>query len=136
MWVILLKILAGWAWTYIVPFLFDLLKRKFGPGLIDFIYGLIGERHIQIVNDGLPPEDAEAMNLKIIKEATKSSPGLSTTWARFIHTIVYMKWTMDNVEVKFDGWIDNIIHFEYSGKNKTTPDFMSLYTSHPDWKKK
>lgn len=133
---ILLRILAQWAWAVLVPFLFKLLERKLSPALMEFIYELIGERHSEIINDGMPTEIAEAKNLQIIREATKSSPGLSTTWARLLHTIAYMKWTQDNIGVKFDNWIDSVILWEQKAKYTDKNDLMMWYLSHPDWKKK
>lgn len=136
MWMILLKVLGGWAWSYLVPFLFKLLEKKFGPALMEFIYELIGEKHQAILEGAISGEDAEKDNIRIIREATQSSPGLSTTWAQFAHTIAYLKWTQDNIEAKFENWIDSLILWENKAKYTNRNDLMVWYLSRPDVTKK
>ena len=132
MWMILLKILAQYAWTYLVPLLFALLEKKMGPALMAFIYDLIGEQHQLILDGNVSTEDAERANLEVIREATRSSPGLSTTWAKFAHTVAYMKWVQDNIEIKFEWWIDALVLWENKAKYTDKADLMAWYLSKPD----
>ena len=129
---ILHRILAQWAWVVLVPFIFKLLEKKLSPGLMAFIYDLIGEQHQLILDGKVSTEDAERSNLEIIREATRSSPGLSTTWAKFAHTVAYMKWCSENNPIRFEWWIDSLVLFERNSKTKTNQDYMSWYLSRPD----
>lgn len=129
---IILKIIVQWAWPFLVPFLFKFLEKKLSPGLMGFIYDLIGEQHQLILDGKVSTEEAERSNLEVIREATRSSPGLSITWAKLAHTIAYLKWCSENNPIRFEWWMDSLILFERQGKAKTTQDYMSWYLSRPD----
>ncbi len=129
---IILKILGQWAWAFLVPFLFKLLEKKLGPGLISFIYDLIGEQHQLILDGKISTGDAEKNNIETIREATRSSPGLSETWAKLAHTIAYLKWVQDNIEIKFEWWIDSLVLWENRAKYTDKSDLMAWYLSRPD----
>lgn len=130
--VIALKIALKFAWVYLVPFLFELLSKKFGPEFTDFVYDLVGKQHVDILHGKIDAEEAENRNVLAIKELTKGSQGLTTTWAKFINLIVYMKWTQDNVSVKFDGWIDSLLLWDQKKAKYKKEDFMDIYKSRPD----
>ena len=126
--VILLPILARFAWNNLVPLLYKIFEAKYGKGLMGFVFELIAEKHPLIESEKMTKETAENLNIKAIKEVTAQSPGLKTTPAKWIHTVCYMEKIRRENKKKFNGWTEQYKFWKDSPKIKyQTTDFMYLY---------
>lgn len=133
---IALKLVARLAWPYIAPFLFELLSKWFGKGLMEFAYKLIGENTEAIMTGAMSKREAREKAAEVIMEATQNSPGINETWSMIIAHAALVKWTEDYIPVKYERQIDGLVLHQQKNKNMTVDDYISWYNSHPDWKKK
>lgn len=134
---LILKLAGQLAWPYVAPFLFELLSRWFGKGLMEFVYEIIGENAEKIITEKMTRSEAASHTSKMIVEATRNSPdGINETWANIIAHVGYMKWVADNIPVKYERWIDGLILWQGRAKYVDRNDLMVWYLSRPDVIKK
>lgn len=120
-------------WTKIAEIIFKILVKKYGPGLMKFAVSLIGDREedlaLKRIDSGL---EAEKINIDILKEVTKQSPGLSTNDAKLINWAAYNKYINEFVKVKAASWKNKAARVREKSLNYSESDFMKLYKSQPD----
>lgn len=101
-----------------------------------WVLALIAE-NAEAINFGrLTKAGAESRNIDMIQEATKGSPSINKSEAKFINLIAYLKWLSDNKPGEFRLRVERFMRRGRTAQKYNDTDFMRFYTSRPDRKTK
>lgn len=129
----LVKLLfTGFILPVILPLLLEWVKKNYGGGLVDFVFDLIKIQDKRIEAGEIASTAARDENIAAIKMVSAQSPGIGTTMAEFIHTIVYMNYVAETIPVKLERWIDKQITWKPKVSTTSGADFMKTYRDMKD----
>lgn len=122
----ILYLLSSKTFIFILKLAFKWFRKRYGKKLTDFAYELIGLREKEKKVKGLDSIDAALTNVRILKEITKQSPGLTTTECFLLNLSAYATWVSDKDKRKETEWVKRERQWT---RKKVQTDYMDLYNS-------
>ncbi len=103
--------------------------EEYGDDLMQYAMSLVAARDQEKREGRITGREAREMNIKLLQNATMSSPGLSETQCLDINQAAYRRYVQENSEAHWRIWRLNKVKWDEKRKKMKREDFerMDLY---------